>query len=317
MPQPHDACFWCALLLSSRVKVSQQSDRPATGRTHRAWVCYCRLWGRRVGWAIVTRLMFVYYTGARIRLPIVSWERRFIDMGQSNDAGSGNQSAGQPEGDDSEPGGNMSHTDDIGSGEDVEKEGEVVNMTSEDLGSRRLFQLPGPQRRRLGNRHYGMMLMSSTHHRFAGLFTIRRPGARPVTQLLVRGSPAQWGQKCSALLFPHLWLWAACRLVVSSRTRFKCSSQRGRPRSWHLLLARPACRLGRGDDGPLAHVLDRRHGVSLLHSRSVYACPPQVLKMPSESSCTTCRSFPRHSPRRRVWWAAGFWSAPIFLGRVA
>merc|ERR1719223_1808325 len=33
-----------------------------------------------------------------------------------------------------------------------------------------------------------MMLMSSTHHRFAGLFTIRRPGARPVTQLLVRGS---------------------------------------------------------------------------------------------------------------------------------
>ena len=36
---------------------------------------------------------------------------------------------------------------------------------------------------------YGMMLMSSTHHRFAGLFTIRRPGAPPVTQLLVRGSP--------------------------------------------------------------------------------------------------------------------------------
>ena len=37
---------------------------------------------------------------------------------------------------------------------------------------------------------YGMMLMSSTHHRFSGLFTIRRPGAPPVTQLLVRGSPA-------------------------------------------------------------------------------------------------------------------------------
>merc|ERR1719424_628955 len=35
---------------------------------------------------------------------------------------------------------------------------------------------------------YGMMLMSSTHHRFAGLFTIRKPGAPPVTQLLVRGS---------------------------------------------------------------------------------------------------------------------------------
>ena len=38
---------------------------------------------------------------------------------------------------------------------------------------------------------YGMMLVSSTHHRFAGLFTIRKPGAPPVTQLLVRGSPAE------------------------------------------------------------------------------------------------------------------------------
>ena len=37
---------------------------------------------------------------------------------------------------------------------------------------------------------YGMMLMSSTHHRFAGLFTIRKPGVLPVTQFLVRGSPA-------------------------------------------------------------------------------------------------------------------------------
>uniref|UniRef100_A0A7S0F1E8 Uncharacterized protein n=1 Tax=Phaeocystis antarctica TaxID=33657 RepID=A0A7S0F1E8_9EUKA len=35
---------------------------------------------------------------------------------------------------------------------------------------------------------YGVMLMSSTHHRYAGLFTIRKLGARPVTQLLVRGS---------------------------------------------------------------------------------------------------------------------------------
>ena len=128
------------------------------------------------------RLMLVYYTGARITLPIVSWERRFIDMGQSNDAGQGevevsskDGSAGQPEGDDSESGGNMSHTADIGSGEDV------------------------------GNRRYGMMLMSSTHHRYAGLFTIRKPGALPVTRLLVRGSPAQWGQKCSALLLPHTY----------------------------------------------------------------------------------------------------------------
>ena len=47
---------------------------------------------------------------------------------------------------------NMTHTDDIGSGEDAEEEGEVGNMTSEDLGSRRLFQLPGLQRRRLGDR---------------------------------------------------------------------------------------------------------------------------------------------------------------------
>ena len=46
---------------------------------------------------------------------------------------------------------NMTHTDDTGSGEDAEEEGEVSNMTSEDLGSRRLFQLPGLQRRRLGD----------------------------------------------------------------------------------------------------------------------------------------------------------------------
>ncbi len=30
---------------------------------------------------------------------------------------------------------------------------------------------------------YGMMLMSSTHHRYAGFFTIRKLGARLVTQL--------------------------------------------------------------------------------------------------------------------------------------
>ena len=139
------------------------------------------LWGRRVGWAIVTRLMFVYYTGARIRLPIVSWERRFIDMAQSSDAGkgeaevgSGDQSAGQqPEGDDySESGG----------------EGDGNGRGADGL--------------------YGVMLMSSTHHRFAGLFTIRRPGARPVTQLLVRGSPALWGQKV------HLCATARCFLHI-------------------------------------------------------------------------------------------------------
>ena len=144
-----------------------------------------------------------------MRLPIVSWERRFIDMGQSKDTGQGevevgseDGSAGQPGGDDSESGGNMS---DIGSGEDVEEEGEVVNMTSENLGSRRLFQLPGPQRRRLDDRRYGMMLMSSAHHRYAGLFTIRKPGASPVTQILVRGSPAQWGHRSVARCFFHTY----------------------------------------------------------------------------------------------------------------
>ena len=48
----------------------------------------------------------------------------------------------------------MNRTDDIGSGEDAEEEGEeegkVGNMTSEGMSSRRLFQLPGLQRRRLG-----------------------------------------------------------------------------------------------------------------------------------------------------------------------
>ena len=219
VPQPPGlvACF--APLFTSQSK-STERPGPATGHTPARHGCGTVDCGGGIGCAIVTRLMFVYYTGARIRLPIVSWERRFIDMGQSNDAGQGevevgseDGSAGQPEGDDSESGGNMSHTDDIGSGEDVEEEGEVINVTSEDLGSRRLFQLPSPQRRQLGDRHYGMMLMSSTHHRFAGLFTIRKPGAPAVTQLLVRGSPAQWGQKFSALLFPHLWLWAACRLL--------------------------------------------------------------------------------------------------------
>ena len=92
VPQPPGlvACF--APLFTSQSK-STERPGPATGRTRRAWVCYCRLWGGGVGCAIVTRLMFVY-TGARIRLPIVSWERRFIDMGQSNDAGQGEVEVG-------------------------------------------------------------------------------------------------------------------------------------------------------------------------------------------------------------------------------
>ena len=138
---------------------------------------------------------------------------------------------------------------------------------------------------------YGVMLMSSTHHRFAGLFTIRRPGARPVTQLLVRGSPALWGQKV------HLCATARCFLHIpmalgglQARAQqpdvwYKCSI-RGKGEASTLatlLLARPACRLGRGDDGPLAHVLDQLHGASPLNPHSVYACA-HVLKMPSDTT---------------------------------
>ena len=79
--------------------------------------------------------------GATIMLPITSWERRFIDMAQNDDAGKG--------------GG------EVGSGED---------------GS--------------GGGADGVMLISTTHHRYAGLFTIRKAGAPPVTKLLIRGSPA-------------------------------------------------------------------------------------------------------------------------------
>ena len=76
-------------------------------------------------------------------LPIASWERRFIDLAQGNDAG---QSGGEVE---------------VGSGEDGSSGGAD-----------------------------GVMLISTTHHRYAGLFTIRKAGAPPVTKLLIRGSPA-------------------------------------------------------------------------------------------------------------------------------
>ena len=79
-------------------------------------------------------------------LPIASWERRFINIAQSDDTG---QSGGEVE---------------VSSGEVGTSGG------ADDF--------------------YGMMLMSSTHHRYAGLFTIRKPGAPSVTQLLVRGLPA-------------------------------------------------------------------------------------------------------------------------------
>ena len=101
------------------------------------------------------------YIGATVVLPIASWERRFIwerrfDEAEGDDSGQAEgDDSGQAKGDDFE----------LGGGED-------------DGGDES------------ADGFYGMMLMSSTHHRFAGLFTIRRPGAPPVTQLIVRGSPA-------------------------------------------------------------------------------------------------------------------------------
>ena len=119
-------------------------------------------------WGIATTVTPATYalphdggTYTSIVLPIASWERRFIWERQFIDTAEGDDSSqaegdnsGQAEGDDSTFGGGG------------------------DGGSENADGL------------YGMMLMSSTHHRFAGLFTIRKPGAPPVTQLLVRGSPA-------------------------------------------------------------------------------------------------------------------------------
>ena len=102
--------------------------------------------------------------GATIVLPIASWERRFIlerrfiDTAEDDSGLAKGDDSGQAKGDDS------GQAKGDGGGEDGGGGGSA-------------------------NGFYGMMLMSSTHHRFAGLFTIRRPGAPPVTQLLVRGSP--------------------------------------------------------------------------------------------------------------------------------
>ena len=109
-------------------------------------------------------------------LPIAGWERRFILERRFINTAEGDNS-GQVEGDDSGQaegdGSGRAEADDSGraKGDDSEFSG------GEDGGG--------------GNADgfYGMMLMSSTHHRFAGLFTIRKPGAPPATQLLVRGSP--------------------------------------------------------------------------------------------------------------------------------
>ena len=98
-------------------------------------------------------------------LPIAGWERRFIwerrfDEAEGDDSGQAKgDDSGQAEGDDSGQ----------AKGDDFELGG------VEDGGDG------------TADGFYGMMLISSTHHRFAGLFTIRKPGAPPVTQLLVRG----------------------------------------------------------------------------------------------------------------------------------
>ena len=142
-------------------------------------------------------------------------------MAQSNDAGqgevevgSGDGSAVQPEGDDSGSGGEEDGSDGSADG-----------------------------------RLHGMMLMSSTHHRFAGLFTIRKPGALPVTQLLVRGSPAMWGQKCILVLqrVPSSSPMALGGLQARGQQPGgvqMCSRVKGKTSTLGtLLLARPACRL--------------------------------------------------------------------------
>ena len=130
-------------------------------------------WGARLdGGLPPSRLPHMYApphddcTGATIVLPIASWERRFIWERQFIDM-AGNDDSSQPEGDDSgqAEGDNSS-----------QPEGDDSELGGGEGGS--------------ANGFYGMMLMSSTHHRYAGLFTIRKPGAPPVTQLLVRGSLA-------------------------------------------------------------------------------------------------------------------------------
>ena len=73
---------------------------------------------------------------------------------------------------------------------------------------------------------YGMMLMSSTHHRFAGLFTIRKPGVLPVTQLLVRGSPVQCPDVhcCATACSDAL---AASRAMALGGLQAQCEAARG------------------------------------------------------------------------------------------
>ena len=106
-------------------------------------------------------------------LPIASWERRFIDMAQSDDVDQGGGEVEVGSGEDGNGGGADGQNGEAGQG------GVKVEVGNGEDGS------TGG-----ADGSFGMMLVSSTHHHFAGLFTIRKPGAPPVTQLLVRGSPA-------------------------------------------------------------------------------------------------------------------------------
>ena len=103
-------------------------------------------------------------------LPIASWERRFISKEQFV--------VDTAEGDDD----SVHRLNDTA---EADKSGQGEGESGGDEGNGDRGVADG-----FKDGIYGMMLMSSTHHRFAGLFTIRKPGVLPVTQFLVRGSPA-------------------------------------------------------------------------------------------------------------------------------
>ena len=111
-------------------------------------------------------------------LPIASWERRFIGKEHLVDTAEGDTAEGDTaEGDTAEGDDTIQRLNAMAEADDSSQDGvEFGGGENGGGGSADDF--------------YGMMLMSSTHHRFSGLFTIRKPGAPPVTQLLVRGSPA-------------------------------------------------------------------------------------------------------------------------------
>lgn len=110
------------------------------------------LWWRGLAWGpppytTHRHVILVHCTGAKASLSVAGWERRFVDTLGLDDVSHGE--------------GDRENSDGAGQGD----RGEAGN----------------------GNGIYGMMLISSTHHRFSGLFTTRGPRAPPLTQLLVRG----------------------------------------------------------------------------------------------------------------------------------